>query len=446
MKIWALFAFITVISNFAWAQDPSDDPALIERVRILEEKLAELQADQNLDFIRFGGQMTSSYDDISVKEAYPATLDNTGLQYLRLRYSFDMFMDLDPRLKIYTRMTASKFFNRAEAQGLLTRPNDLDAAHKYNGPSVVLEKAYLDYSVSPSLVLSIGKLPTAEGLPTHLWDNQPRQGTYPYMNFNIPLDGLAATYKFNEELPEGHVLAVRGLYTPITTVNLGNGENSYLNPPKEDVNGTTPTGRDVPPMSNAFTLQFDYSAEHVPLGKYNGIIFQNTKLRDLPLPSGVGTSDLSYSGEINTLYIEFLDFLRSRFDFTAMYSYTIIDAYGFFAPGYGAGGTMRESHLYGQSLLVSGRYHFKKWIMGAEYIQNSRQAFSFSTADEDLVKFYRNPGWGYHIYFTKRLNDFLTLRIGYRGKTQTNYYVAPGPIQSTDRDIRNYYIRLRTDF
>lgn len=446
MKRFVQLLFLAFISSSAWAQQPSDDPALVERARILEERLNNLQAEQELEFISFGGQMTSSYDDVNVKETYPDTINATGLQYLRLRYSFDMYMDLDPRLKIYTRMTTTKFYNRSIAQGLLTRPTDLDAAHKYNGPSVILEKAYLDYAVSPELVLSVGKLPTVEGFPSHLWDNQPRQGTYPYMNFNIPLDGIAATYKMGRDLPEGHVLALRALYTPITTVNLGDGSNSYINPPKEDTNGITPVGRDVSPMSNAFTLQLDYSAQDSPLGKSNGIIYQATKLRDLPLPSDMGTSNLSYSGEIHTLYVEFMDFLLSRFDITAMYSYTILDAYGFFAPGLGAGGTMGEAHLYGQSLLISGRYKFNKWLLGAEYIQNSRQAFSFSTADEDLIRFYRNPGFGYHIYFTKRLTDFLTLRIGYRDKTQNNYYVGPGPISSTDRDIRNYYIRLRTDF
>lgn len=446
MKLFVLFIFLTITPIFAWAQEPSEDPALVERVRVLEKKLAELQADQELDYISFGGQMTSSYDDIAVKETYPDKIDNTGLTYLRLRYSFDMCMNLDPRLKIYSRMTASKFYNRMTAQGLLTRPNDFDAAYKYNGPSLILEKAYMDYEATPDLVLSIGKLPTVEGFPTHLWDNQPRQGTYPYMNFNIPLDGIAATYKFDDDMPDGHVFAVRGLYTPLTLVNLGNGENSYINFPKEDFNTSGGVGRDVSTMSNAFTFQFDYSAQDIPLGRYNGFIFQNTKLRDLPLPSERGTSTLSYSGEINTAYVEFLSLLQSRFDITAMYSYTIIDAYGFFAPGYGAGGTEREAHMYGQSLLLSGRYHFNDFILGAEWIYNSRQAFSFSSADEDLFKFYRNPGYGHHIYITKKISNFLTLRIGVRNKTQTNYYVGPGPIQSTDRDVRNFYVRLRTDF
>ncbi|XGC79927.1 DUF3373 family protein [Bdellovibrio bacteriovorus] len=433
-----LFALIPLLAK------AQEQPTLEQRIKILEEKITEAQAQQSLNIFKFSGQMTSSYDDIAVKEDYPDPKDNTGLNYLRLRFSLDMVADLDPKLKIYTRMTTTKFFNRLHAQGLETRPNDFDAAYRYGGPSVFLEKAYLDYIVNNKFTISVGKLPTVEGGPSHIWDSQPRQGTYPMMNFNVPLDGVAGTYKL--DMPSGYGAFLRILYTPFTFVNLGTPNDAYLKFPKEDYSGITPMGADIKNIFNLFAAQLEYTFPTQFANDLNSIALQSTHLPDAPAMTGAGTSNLRYTAQADTAYLRLSRLFNVPLTLVTSFTYTAIDAFGFAAPGVGIGGSSPETHHYGHSLVVDLRYDLKKWALGAEYLEVSQNVFGFSTADEDLVRFYRTPGWGQHYYLTRKLTPLVTLRFGYRHKVQTNLPLTAGNLVHTDRDIRNFYVRLRTDF
>ncbi|UOF01395.1 DUF3373 family protein [Bdellovibrio reynosensis] len=437
-----ILTLIALIPLLAKAQE--QQPTLEQRIKILEQRVLEAEAQQSLNIFKFSGQMTSSYDDIAVKEEYPDPKDNTGLNYLRLRFSLDMLADLDPKLKIYTRMTTTKFFNRTNAQGLETRPNDFDAAYRYGPPNVFLEKAYLDYLVNEKFTVSVGKLPTVEGGPSHIWDSQPRQGTYPMMNFNVPLDGVAGTYKFS--MPAGYAAFLRLLYTPFTVVNLGGPNDAYLKFPKEDFSGITPMGADIKNIFNLFAVQVEYNFPTRFSETLNSLAVQSTRLPDAPAMTGAGTSNLRYTAQADTLYLRLSKLFDLPLTFVTSFTYTGIDAFGFAAPGVGIGGNTSEAHAYGHSLVMDVRYDLKKWAIGAEYLEVSRNVFSFSTADEDLVRFYRTPGWGQHLYLTRKLTDLVTLRLGYRHKTQTNFNLTAGDVVTTDRDIRNFYVRLRTDF
>lgn len=443
MRNYARFclAFIALVPLLAHAQE---QPTLEQRIQILEQKITEAQAQQSLDVFKFGGQMTSSYDDLAVKEEYPDPKDNSGLNYLRLRFSLDTTVDLDPKLKIYTRMTTTKFFNRLHAQGVETRPNDFDAAYRYSTPNVFLEKAYLDYVVNNKFTVSVGKLPTVEGGPSHIWDSQPRQGTYPMMNLNVPLDGVAGTYKF--DMPPLYAAYLRFLYTPFTIVNLGTVNDAYLKFPKEDFSGITPVGADVKNIYNLFATQVEYNFPTRFTNDLNSLAVQSTRLPDVPAMSGAGTSNIRYTAQIDTIYLRLNKLFDVPLTFVTSFTYTGLDSFGLAAPGVGIGSSLPETHAYGHNLIVDLRYDFKKWAVGAEYLEVSKNVFSFSTADEDLVRFYRTPGWGQHLYFTRKLTELVTLRFGYRYKVQTNFPISAGDLISTDRDIRNFYVRLRTDF
>lgn len=456
------FAFLFFLASPAFAQQSSYATALssednqqkqidelLQRMRLMEQELAGVKAEQELDIVSIHGQLTSSYDEIATKETYPTPRDRRRVNYLRLRFSLDANVDLDPKLKIYSRFTTTKFFNRAYSEGVnITRQlNDMEMAFRHQGPQVFLEKAYVDYTPVPNWTFSVGRLPTVEGPPSHMWDSQPTQGTYPILNFNLALDGIAATYRSIQT--EQEELLFRALYTPLSIINLGNGgSDGYIDPPKQDVvlPGNAAAGADMSPLINTLSLQADYLSKENEISERTNIILQGTLLRHHRLFSGLGVAELEYSAMNNTLYMELQGFLRSRFDLAASFTQSITDSHGLAAPGVGAGSSLDETHAHGYSLMLDGRYRWKTWAVGAEYLEVSRQVISFAFTDEDLFDFYRNPGWGKHVYVTHKLMDFLTLRIGYRNKVQTNYRITGGPLRNTDRELNNIYLRLRADF
>ncbi|UOF01392.1 DUF3373 family protein [Bdellovibrio reynosensis] len=438
--------YATVLSSEDNQQKQIDE--ILQRMRLMEQELADVKAEQELEIVSIHGQLTSSYDEIATKETYPTPRDLRRVNYLRLRFSLDANVDLDPKVKIYSRFTTTKFFNRAFSEGrnIARQFNDMEMAFRHQGPHVFLEKAYLDYTPVPQWTFSIGRLPTVEGPPSHLWDMQPTQGTYPILNFNLALDGIAGTYRYLHTPHEQ--LLFRGLFTPLSIVNLGNtGNEWYIDPPKGDITtGNAAAGSDMAPLINIGALQMDYLSTQNDYSERTNVVLQGTLLRDYRFFSGQGTSNLEYSAMNNTLYMEAQGILRSRFDLAASFTQSITESYGLAAPGIGAGSTTDETHAHGYSLMFDGRYRWKRWAVGAEYLEISRQVISFAFTDEDLYDYYRNPGWGKHVYLTHKLTDFLILRLGYRNKVQTSYRITGGPIRNTDRELNNVYLRLRADF
>ncbi len=81
-----------------------------------------------------------------------------------------------------------------------------------------VERAFINYRVTDSLVFSAGRLPTIDGSPTHLPMGQSSMGSYPIFSYNAILDGVALTHKANVF---GGKLTSRAVFTPFTSFNHG---------------------------------------------------------------------------------------------------------------------------------------------------------------------------------------------------------------------------------
>lgn len=427
--------------------DPSAD--LEERFKALEKRLTELEADHSLQSFRLSGFLVTTYDDLSVSQTFPTAnaLNNDHLDYLRLLFSLNADFDLSPHVKIYSRLTTTKLFNKFRSEGgQATVSRDFDPGHSYTSATVYLEKAYIDYLPgNGDFVFSIGRLPTTDGPPANFWDLRSRAGTYPFMNFNLPLDGIAASYKFDSYLDKSEQLSLRVMYTPLLTVALGS--NAYLKPPHEDDLNDVGTGNKVNTMSEAGAVQVDYSRMDMSFADQGSALLHVTYLGDRVLSAGTGTSTARINGSITSLYAELIGIANTGFDMTASFSYSAFHSNGSFGAGLGGLGTMGDSSdIYGDTTVLNARYRWDQWAVGAEWLTASKLVRYFSTADEDLVGFYRTPGIGRHIYVTRKFADFLTLRLGYREKDLSNFLVGVGPVVDTDRQIKNFYALLRADF
>ncbi|WP_374029617.1 DUF3373 family protein [Bdellovibrio bacteriovorus] len=440
---------VLLCSSAVHAQEPVTT-TVVEK-KTVEERLAELEAQQSLNYFSFSGTLVTSYDDLRAEETYPVKRDHDALDYLRLRFSLNIDAEVNPQVKVYSRTTVTKFFNRWQQQGNSGVFNeDLEIAYSEAGSQVYLERAYADLSpMGSDWTLSVGRLPTIHGSPSNFWDLLPRSGTYAMMSYNSILDGIAGTYRLDRYLAEGNQWALRLLYTPFTSVNGGTpgGADGFLNPPRQDTNAGTPTGSVTNTIMDLISFQSDYSSKNVDFTNQLGFILQGYQLTDLPIPSGAGTSNLNILYRAATASVELDGLGQSGFDISLNFSYNQNESRGFFnGPGTGFGTVKESDTIYGNLALISTRYRWEKWSLGYEWLEASKNSVYFSGAEEDLTDFYRTNGVGHHVYVTKKWMSYVTLRGGYRLQQLTNLPVFLGPAASTDRKVETLYVNMRTDF
>lgn len=448
MKFLSFFSTL-IVSVVCGAQQPATTTSAMS-AKSVEERLAELEANQSLNYFSFSGTLVSTYDDLKVNETYPNPKDYKALNYLRLRFSLNADAEVSPQIRVFSRTTATKFFNKwrhAGSDGVFNE--DLDVAYGNTGSRIYLERAYVDLSPSGSLwTLSVGRLPTLHGSPTNFWDLRSRMGTYPLLVFNSPLDGVALTYRLDSYLQDGNQWALRGLYTPFSDVNGGAvGEGEYLAPPKADTNAGTPVGVSTNTFVDLFSLQSDYVWKNSNIADETGFILQYYQFSNLPFSSGAGTSNLSIQSRAIMASIELLGVDRGNFDVSLNYNYNQTESNGLFkGPGTGLGTTKDHDTIQGHVALISARYRQASWAVGYEWLEGSKNSVYFSAAPEDLTNFYRTNGVGHHIYISTKWMEFVTLRGGFRLQQYSNLPAFVGPAVQTDREVKTVYLSLRTDF
>lgn len=413
----------------------------------VEERLAELEANQNLQYLSLSGFLISTYDNISASESYPSQFDSTDLQYLRLRFSLNADAEINSQVRVFSRTTVTKFMNNWRSQGGAPYDiPDVQAVYANTGSGVYLEKAYVDLSCPDSIwTLSVGRLPTVNGSPEHFWDMLPPQGTYPLLSFDAPLDGLALTYRGDRWVSAGQELTFRFLYTPFIDVLWG-GPYSYLKPPTNDTNGTAQVGADDATMVNMGTVQMDYAVRTLPYADEIAGTLQYYRSGELSFSSGQGTSDLKAQTNGVTALVDLLGLRGSGWDISLSHTYTDVSSSGELAPGLGFGTDGEDGSNYGSLTLLSLRHRWESWAAGGEWLVASDVPFYFSGAPEDLTDFYMTPGNSYHLYLTKKWLSLVTLRLGYRHQSYNQLPISFGTVASTDRKIETFYTSLRTDF
>lgn len=91
-------------------------------------------------------------------------------------------------------------------------PLDLDAGRntRSSGPVLYVDRAYLDYYITPEWIATIGRQPGTDGPGSNLRNNALRQSTYPALAINALGDAAVITYK--PESLQDHKVAIRAAY------------------------------------------------------------------------------------------------------------------------------------------------------------------------------------------------------------------------------------------
>lgn len=415
----------------------------------LEDRVAELEANQSLNIFKFSGAFFTRYDNIikaeqtdpdSVMTGNPA-FDNKDISYLRMKFQFNADADISKNVKFYSRFTMSKHFNTFYKSGApnSTAGEDLAVSNGFGSSQVVVEKAYADITIpDTNFTFSLGRLPTVDGQPQNFKDGRARMGTYPMMSYDSVLDGFAMTYKVDEYMPQDQKLALRLIYTPFSQYNL----TSSIQPP------TDQDGNKVNSQVSTVAAQVDYSVNNLSWTENMGVVLQHFQTGDLYYPNETAlpvdsTVNIAVGG--TTLAAEFMGIAQTGWDLSLSYLASSLKSSGSFG-GAGGFGTATEDTIRGGIYLLSTRYRLGTWILGAEYLNGSEDSFFYAANDETLTSFYSTRGDAYHLYVTKKFGQNLSLRVGYMDQQHKYLPTNVGPAVETDRVIQTGYANLRMDF
>lgn len=421
----------------------------------LEERVAELEANSSLNIFSFSGAFQTRFDDIMKAKqtdpamvlGQPAAFDNKDLTYLRMKFQFNINANISKNIKFYSRLTADKHFNTFVTSGgpSTTSGAQLTSGNDYANPGVVLEKAYADFIIPDSnFVLSLGRLPTVDGQPQNYKDGRARMGTYPMLSYDTTLDGFALTYKVDEYLPKDNKLALRLIYTPFSQYNLGS--SGYTS------SATQQTGAKLDTQVSTYAVQVDYLLDNMSWTDNMGVVLQNFQTGDLyynsAAPGSTGPSSLNIAVGGATLAVEMNGIAYTPWDLSLSYLASSVKssgAMGLLGVGFDTNSSTSDT-MTGGVFLLSTRYKLASWILGAEYLNGSKNGFYYAGNEEDLTNFYSTRGDAYHLYVTKKFTQNLSLRLGYMDQKYKWTSPALGAPVSSDRVIQTGYANLRLDF
>lgn len=151
----------------------------------------------NFNHIPYTEGKASGYKDYSV--------NNKWMMELHL----NMNADINDRTKFYGRLSMAKNWSQMGWSGL---PYDLDAGRntRTSGAILYVDRAYLDYYITPNLIATIGRQPGTDGPGSNLRNNALRQSTYPALAINALGDAAVLTYK--PESLQDYKVAMRAAY------------------------------------------------------------------------------------------------------------------------------------------------------------------------------------------------------------------------------------------
>lgn len=448
-----------------------------DKLAELEARIGELEATQSLNIWSFSGILETSYDAIGAKQGAttaalaifntPAYDESTN--YLRLRFSFNADANVSDRIKFYSRLTTTKFFNTYDKRSTGTgdAPEvsiELGEARSENSSLVYLEKAYADYTFTPGNVLSFGRLPTLDGPFAHYPHGKPRSGTYPALMYNSALDGLA--YSHNRNIGGGNFSA-RVIYTPFSVYNDSSGRiagfPATLEAPK--YNDSKKSN-----FVDLTSLMLEYSASS-SVGNW-GLIYQgyqtgkfNINGADLQIPStgdlttislfrGSGTA--GFEATAHSLTAEWTNIMNSKLHLGVLHimtevknsgKITFADATAGGSNIYGLGASKEDESLDGSTTLLTARYDLQpNFMIGAEYLAGGKNVFIYDVGADNLTGFYSTPGTGTHAYFIYRPESQLSFRLGWMKQDYKSTPFTFGASKDTDREVTTTYANLRLDF
>lgn len=430
-----LFKIVVAVSALLIGATSAHAQTMEERLEALEEKAL-------LDSFEFGGMFNAKYQN-TVTQVSGA--DEKKYNYWTLMGHINVNSEVNENINFYSQIGISKIFNNfiqadytsATVGGTTDGVGALSPSSAHRQDKAFFKRFYIDYKWSDKLIMSVGRLPTGGGNPTNFQDGVARQSTYPQFAYNAQFDGLALTYRLNDNM------SFRVINTPFhNSVGAGTiGSTVY----RGSASGSPTTAEEVEEHIDFTAYQFDWNTKFSWTKNFN-LVYQHVNsasvVFDKPLLGAayISAAETSYSINWHTLYIEMLGLANSNFDLALSHlqSGVKIANLGGVAAANQLDKTVGNTH-------INLKYNIGESHVGAEFWDIPRYSSYFDSASEWFGGPYATQGKHYHIYYTMRRHGNTAFRVGYMNLDQ-EYKSVFSLGTAEKKTAKTGYVNMRVDF
>lgn len=186
---WTVITIITLIFGLVPQHFASADDQLRDDLDELSDRIDEVEKQTLRDKVDISAEIRARFDDFSFTDNKEDISESTNI-ISSTRIRLNLYSDITKRLKFNARLVSMYNWGTND-------PGDNAAGGATRTPSdnsIRFERAYMDYFFeSLPLAITIGRLPTTDGLPTHLRENTPRKSSHAGITYDKELDGIAVS-------------------------------------------------------------------------------------------------------------------------------------------------------------------------------------------------------------------------------------------------------------
>lgn len=376
----------------------------------LNDRADETEFQAALSKVKFGLEFSTAVSNTNYKvSGQDYSANNKWMNELHL----NMNADINDKTKFYGRLSMAKNWSQMGWSG---SPLDLDAGRntRTSGPVLYVDRAYLDYYITPEWIATIGRQPGTDGPGSNLRNNALRQSTYPALMINTLGDALVLTYK-PESLKE-HDVAIRAAYGKVYQWDEESGKVKDWMGDQKSVD------------ANLYYAAVEGELPIEGMGD-NLIIFNVAHMTDfaLPIPGSMSLGDddeVVNLGNLTLANIHFENYkaFGTNFNWFASLGYSngsnneinplLSTALQIQSKGY-SNGKFNEKD--GYAVHVGGRYDFTKALkVGYEFFWGSRYWYTMSRPSiNDPLNIRMTRGTAHDFYVIYQLDRYQFLRLSY---------------------------------
>ncbi len=382
----------------------------------LNDRADETEFQAALSKVKFGLEFSTAVSNTNYKvSGQDYSANNKWMNELHL----NMNADINDKTKFYGRLSMAKNWSQMGWSG---SPYDLDAGRntRSSGPVLYVDRAYLDYYITPEWIATVGRQPGTDGPGSNLRNNALRQSTYPALAINALGDAAVITYK--PESLQDHKVAIRAAYGKTYQWDEEGKVRDWMSDQKDA-------------DANLYYAAVEGELPIEGMGD-NLILFNIAYLSDFALPLNNGpialpsngvTTILDDDGVVNlgdltiaNLHFENYKAFRTNFNYFLSLGYShgnnnqlspvlsgILQK-----QGYGNGAFNEED---GYAVHVGGRYDFTKALkVGYEFFWGSRYWYTMSRPSiNDPLNIRMTRGTAHDFYVIYQLDRYQFLRLSY---------------------------------
>ncbi|EHM0598553.1 outer membrane tyrosine kinase [Campylobacter jejuni] len=374
----------------------------------LNDRADETEFQAALSKVKFGLEFSTAVSNTNYKvSGQDYSANNKWMNELHL----NMNADINDKTKFYGRLSMAKNWSQMGWSG---SPLDLDAGRntRSSGPVLYVDRAYLDYYITPEWIATIGRQPGTDGPGSNLRNNALRQSTYPALAINALGDAAVITYK--PESLQDHKVAIRAAYGKTYQWDEESGKVRDWMSDQKDADAN---------------LYYAAAEGELPIEGMgdNLIIFNVAHMTDfaLPIPGSMLLGDddeVVNLGNLTLANIHFENYkaFGTNFNWFASLGYSNgsnneinpLLSIALQSKGYGNG---KFNEKDGYAVHVGGRYDFTKALkVGYEFFWGSRYWYTMSRPSiNDPLNIRMTRGTAHDFYVIYQLDRYQFLRLSY---------------------------------